>query len=78
MLNNVKKVLLKLLQIEEFKDKYKELEIRLILKLLIKLLGCSKKSQQNNSEKVTNEQDKVIPNERYTYLRNKDKELLMI
>ena len=78
MLNNVKKVLLKLLQIEEFKDKYKELEIRLILKLLIKLLGCSKKSQQNNSEKVTNEQDKVIPNERYTYLQNKDRKLLMI
>ena len=35
------------------------------IKLLIKLQTLQKNSQQNNWERVTNENDKDIPNERY-------------
>ena len=38
----------------------------------------SKNSQQNNSETVTNEDDKEISKERYIYLQKKDKTLLII
>ena len=39
--------------------------IGLIVKLLIKITKVSKKLQKNNSETVTNENDKEIPQERY-------------
>ena len=39
--------------------------IWLIVKLLIKITKVSKKLQKNNSETVTNENDKEIPQERY-------------
>ena len=42
-----------------------------------KIIKVSKNSQQNNSETVTNEHDKEIPEERYINLK-KDKKLLMI
>ena len=42
-----------------------------------KIIKVSKNSQQNNSEAVTNEHDKEIPEERYINLK-KDKKLLMI
>ena len=35
------------------------------IKLLIKLQTLQKNSQQNNWDRVTNENDKDIPNERY-------------
>ena len=38
--------------------------IWLIVKLLIKITKVSKKLQKNNSETVTNENDKEIPQER--------------
>ena len=34
-------------------------------KIANKIMGVSKNSQQNNSERVTNENDKEIPKERY-------------
>ena len=39
--------------------------MRFVIKLLVKLWEFQKKSQQNNSETVTNEHDKEIPKERY-------------
>ena len=56
---------LNLLQKEQFKKEQKELMIWLRIKLLIKLQTLQKNSQQNNSDRVTNEDDKDIPNERY-------------
>ena len=56
---------LNLLQKEQFKKEQKELMIWLGIKLLIKLQTLQKNSQQNNSDRVTNEDDKDIPNERY-------------
>ena len=38
----------------------------------------SKNSQQNNSEKVTNENDKEIFKEIYIYIQKKDRTLLII
>ena len=38
-----------------------------------KILKFSKNSQQNNSETVTNENDKEIPKERYIYFQKKNK-----
>ena len=38
-----------------------------------KIKKVSKKSQQKNLEKVTNENDKEVPKERYIYLQKKDK-----
>ena len=43
-----------------------------------KITKISKISQQNNSETVTNENDKEIPKERYIYLQKKDTKLLII
>ena len=40
------------------------------------MLKVSKYSQQNNSETVTNENDKGIPKERYN-LQKKDRKLMM-
>ena len=41
-----------------------------------RIMNASKSSQQNNSETVTNENDKEIPKERY--LHKKIKKLLII
>ena len=43
-----------------------------------KITKISKNSQQNNSETVTNENDKEIPKERYIYLQKKNGKLLLI
>ena len=44
-----------------------------------KIIKFSKNSQKNNSETVTNENDKEIPKERYiSQERKKDKTLLII
>ena len=48
-----------------------------IKELLIELKRFKKNSQQNDSEIVTNENDKEIPKERYKY-QKKDKKLLAI
>ena len=46
--------------------------IWLVIKFVIKSQKFKKNSQQNNSEKVTNKNDKEIPKERYISLE-KDK-----
>ena len=46
------------------------------IKLLIKLQTLQKNSQQNNSDRVTNEDDKDIPNERYVS-REKRQEIIV-
>ena len=38
-----------------------------------KITNISKNSQQNNSEKVTNKNDKKIPKERYISLKERQK-----
>ena len=43
-----------------------------------KITKVSKNSQQNNSETVTNENDKEIPKELYIYLQKKDRKCLII
>ena len=43
-----------------------------------KITKVSKKLQQNNSKKVTSENDKEIPKEIYIFLQKKDKKLLTI
>ena len=60
MLNNLQLICLKLLHKEQFKKKLKQLVICLVIKLIIEL-----QKFQNNSEAVTNEHDKEIPNKRY-------------
>ena len=40
-----------------------------------KITKVSKNSQQNNSETVTNENDKEIPKERYTSLEERQKNI---
>ena len=77
MLNNLQHMRLKLLQKEQFKKKWKQLVIKLVIKLLIELQKFQKNSQQNNSDTVTNENDKEIPKERYIS-PEKSKKLLMI
>ena len=49
----------------------------MVIKLLTKLLKVPQNSQQNNSEAVTNENDKEQPKERYIYLQKKKKKSLM-
>ena len=65
MLKNLPQMHLKLLQKVSFKKQQKQLVILLVIKLLLKLRVVSKNSQQNDSETVTNEHDKEIPQERY-------------
>ena len=43
-----------------------------------RIMKVSKSSEQSNSETVTTEHDKEISKERYIYLENKDRKLLMI
>ena len=42
-------------------------------KIIDKITKVSKNSQQNNSEIVTNENDKEMPKERYTSLEERQK-----
>ena len=44
-----------------------KIQEQLAIRLVIKLLTNFEKSQQHNSETVTNEHDKEIPKERYIY-----------
>ena len=53
------------------KKQQKQLETWLLIKLLIQSQKFQKISQENNSETVTNEQDKEM------YLQKKDKKLLV-
>ena len=43
-----------------------------------KITKVSKNLQQDNSETVTNEHDEEIPKEKYIYLQDKDRKLLVI
>ena len=47
-------------------------------KIVNRITKVSNNSQQNNSETITNENNKEIPKERYIYLTEKDRELLVI
>ena len=61
MLKNPQQMRLKLLQKEQFKKQFDLIGN----KIADRIRKVSKKSQQNNSEKVTNEHDKEMPKERY-------------
>ena len=67
MLNKLPQIRLKLLEKEQYKNQKKQLMSTKV----------SKNSQQNNSETVTNKNDKEIPKQRYIF-PEKDKKLLMI
>ena len=67
MLNKLPQIRLKLLEKEQHKTQKKQLMSTKV----------SKNSQQNNSETVTNKNDKEIPKQRYIF-PEKDKKLLMI
>ena len=67
MLNKLPQIRFKLLEKEQHKNQKKQLMSTKV----------SKNSQQNNSETVTNKNDKEIPKQRYIF-PEKDKKLLMI
>ena len=67
MLKKLPQIRLKLLEKEQYKNQKKQLMSTKV----------SKNSQQNNSETVTNKNDKKIPKQRYIF-PEKDKKLLMI
>ena len=69
MLKNLQQMHLKLLQKKTFTGDL------ICNKIANKITGVSKNSQQNNSETVTNEQDKEVPKEKY--LQKKGKKSLM-
>ena len=65
MLKNVQQMHLKLLQKEQFKKQQKQLLIWLQKMIANRIKILKRNSQQNHSERVTNEPGKEISEERY-------------